>query len=193
MKKFMHKSLYRKTGSARVLSCLFAFVMVILGLSHPMSAKADENVIKVGYIEQGNFIENNYGTYTGYGVEYLEYVSQITGWKYEFIQDTWENCLSNLEKGEIDLICMAQYSEERAEKFLYSDISLGYDFTLLYAKNDSEICYEDYEAMQGQKTGLLSASKMSEAFLDVAKANNLEIEPVYYKTEGEIMEALDKG
>ena len=45
MKKFMHKSLYRKTGSARVLSCFFAFVMVILGLSHPMTAKADENVI----------------------------------------------------------------------------------------------------------------------------------------------------
>ena len=193
MKKLAHKILYRKTGSTGVLCCLFAIILVILGLNYPMVVKADEHVIKVGYIEQGNFIENNYGTYTGYGVEYLEHVSQITGWKYEFIQDTWENCLANLEKGEIDLICMAQYSKERAEKFLYSDISLGYDFTLLYAKKDSEICYEDYEAMQGQKTGLLSASKMSEAFLDVAKANNLEIEPVYYKTEGEIMEALDKG
>ena len=193
MKIFMHKTKYRKTGSVKALCCLFAFILVILGLNYPMKAKANENVVKVGYIEQGNFINDSYGTYTGYGVEYLEHVSEITGWEYEFVKDTWENCLNNLEKGEIDLICMAQYSAERAEKFLYSDISLGYDFTLLYADKDSEICYEDYEAMQGKRIGLLNASKMSEAFYEVAEKHNLKFVPVYYETETAIMEALENG
>lgn len=193
MKRFMHKIKYRKTGSARVLSCLFAIIMAVCSLSFPIDAGATGRVIRVGYNEQGNFIANNYGTYTGYGVEYLQYISEITGWEIEFVQDTWENCLTSLEEGNIDLICMAQYSEEREEKFLYSKLPLGYDFTLLYADAASEICFEDYAAMQGQKIGLLNASKMSNAFFDIAEENNLEFEPVYYQTEKEIMEALSKG
>ena len=96
-----------------------------------MTVEASEKTIKVGYIEQGNFIENNYGTYSGYGVEYLDKIAEYTGFQYEYVLDTWENCLAKVESGEIDLICMAQYTEDRAEKFLYSKIPLGYDFTIL--------------------------------------------------------------
>ena len=93
MDRWFHNIKNRKTGSTRVLSCLFAFVLIVLSLKYPMEAKAEENVIKVGYIEQGNFIENNHGNYSGYGVEYLEKITEITGWEYEYYLDTWENCL----------------------------------------------------------------------------------------------------
>lgn len=193
MKNLFTKVQNRKTGSARALSCLLVFLVVFLCFNWPMQAHAQERIIKVGYINQGNFIEENYGNYNGYAVEYLNKISEITGWQYEYIEDTWENCLAKIETGEYDLVCMAQYTDERAEKFLYSDIPLGYDFTILYADENSDIYFEDYEAMDGEKVGLLNASRMSDNFFDIAKEHDMEFEPVYYNTEKEIMEALQRG
>ena len=188
-----NKKKYGKIGSVKILSCLLVFMMISYCFYTPIKAKAEEKNIRVGYIDQGNFIEKHNESYTGYSVEYLEKISEYTGWNYIYEQDTWKNCLAKLENGDIDLICMAQYSEERAEKFLYSKLSLGYDFTLLYVTTDSEICFEDYEAMQGAKVGMLKASNISEAFYEIAKKNDLKFEPVYYDTRPQIMEALDNG
>lgn len=190
MKGFGCKSRYRKTGSKRVLSCLFAFILVALSFHFPIVAKAEENVIKVGYTAQGNFINDHFGNYSGYGVEYLEKISEITGWKYEYYLDTWVNCLNKLENGEIDLVCTAQYTEERAKKFLYSDIPLGYEYTILYADGESDIYYEDYDAMDNLRVGMLKESYHSVAFNEVIEDNKLNFEMVYYDTEPEIMEAL---
>ncbi len=182
------------TGSALVLSCLVAFLALFIVFGLKITAKADERTVKVGYIEKSNFIENNYGNFTGYGVEYLDKVAEVTGWKFEYVaQDNWQDCLMKVETGEIDIVCIAQYTEERAEKYLYSDIPLGYDFTILYAKENSNIYFEDYQAMQGKKIGLLNGSRISEAFFEEAEEENLSFEPVYYDTETQIMAALESG
>lgn len=183
----------KKTGGVKMLFGFLAFFILFLNPAWFLKADAAEDVIRVGYINQGNFIENHYETYTGYGVEYLDIISEITGWQYEFVQDTWENCLLKVESGELDLVCMAQYSQERAEKYLYSEIPLGYDYTLLYADKNSDICYEDYEAMDGARVGMLRGGRMSEAFSEVAVKQGIEIEEVWFDTEAQIMEALSSG
>ena len=64
----------------------------------------------IGYIDYGGFIDlDENGEYTGYGVELLDKIAEYTGWKYEYVYDTWDNVLKKLESGEIDMICQAQY------------------------------------------------------------------------------------
>lgn len=183
----------KKTGSIFVLFCLFACVLLGICLSEPILAKAETNTIKVGYIDQDNFIDYSNGVYSGYGIEYLDKIAEYTGWQYEYHLDSWENCLAKLETGEIDLVCSAQYTEERAEKYLYSSIPLGYEYTLLYADGESDIYFEDYEAMKGKKVGMMSGSYHTDAFENVAVEQNLDFESMYFETEPQIMEALEKG
>ena len=183
MKNFSHKIKYRKTGSVKTLCCLFAFILVVLCLCMPINVKAEGHVIKVGYIEQGDFIHENNGVYTGYGVEYLDEVADITGWEYKFILDTWENCLEKLENGEIDLVCSAQYTEDRAEKFLYTNLPLGYEYTLLYADAESDIYYNDYEAMDGLMVGMMSGSYHTTAFEKIVEERNLDLKFSYFATD----------
>lgn len=183
----------KKTGSTFVLFCLFAFLLITLWVGKPIEARAEGTVVKVGYIDQDNFIDDTNGVYSGYGIEYLDKISEYTGWQYEYKLDSWENCLKKLETGEIDLVCIAQYTDERAEKYLYSSIPLGYEYTLLYADSESDIYFEDYTAMQGKKVGMLSGSYHTDAFENVAVEQNLEFEPIYFETEPQIMEALHRG
>jgi len=172
--------------------------IILLGMALsilPMSTgtfQADEKVIRIGYDTNSNFIKEADGNFYGYGVEYLEKIAEYTGWKYEYINDeSWHASLDKLRNGEIDLICTAHYTEERAAEFLYSDIPLGYEASLLYAKPDSEISYQDYEAMQGCKIGLLKESYSAQDFAAYALKQGIQYEGVYFERENEMMQALN--
>lgn len=187
----------KKGMCSRISLKRWVFLLVLVALSAELSAafdvQASVRTLKVGYIDYDGFIQEEYGEYSGYGVEYLERISEYTGWDYEFVFDTWEDCLDKLSKGEIDLLCTAQNTPERAKKFAFADMPLGYESTMIYAKNDSDIYYEDIDAMQQKKVGLLSGSFQTEEFGRFAKEKDLVYEPVYFQTEAAILQALERG
>lgn len=160
----------------------------------PISVRAEEKVIRIGYDANSNFIKESDGNYYGYGVEYLEKIAEYTGWKYEYVKDdSWHNCLEMLRNGEIDVICTAHYTDERAKEFTYSDIPLGYEASLLYTKADSSIAYQDYEAMNGAKVGLLVDSYSAQDFEKYAIKVGVEYYGVYYNEEDEMLRDLEEN
>ena len=101
-----------------------------------------QETIRIGYIDYGGFIDlDENGEYTGYGVELLDKIAEYTGWKYEYVYDTWDNVLKKLESGEIDMICQAQKTPEREERFLLSKYWAGTEACVLYARMDDDRYY----------------------------------------------------
>ena len=171
-----------------ILIATMCVTMMPMGM---ISVKAEEKVIKIGYDANSNFIKESDGNFYGYGVEYLEKIAEYTGWKYEFVRDeSWQGSLNKLRNGQIDLICTAHYTKERAEEFLYSDIPLGYETSLLYAKSDSPIFYQDYEAMQDCRIGLLEESYSAQDFEQYAAKQGIHYEAVFFGRENDMMTAL---
>lgn len=171
---------------------IFAICVTLLPVGM-ISTKAEEKVIRIGYDENSNFIREENGEYYGYGVEYLEKIAEYTGWKYEYINDdSWHGCLENLRNGQIDLICTAHYTQERAAEFTYADIPLGYESSLLYAKMDSEISYQDYEAMNGARIGLLMDSYSAHDFEQHAMKEGITYQSVLFEEEDEMVVALQQ-
>ena len=159
-----------------------------------IQAKADEKVIRVGYDTNSNFIHDDGREYHGYGVEYLEKIAEYTGWKFEYVKDeSWQASMDKLRNGEIDLLCTVHYTEERAEEFLFSSIPLGYETSLLYTMADSVIAYQDFDAMQGCKIGLLKESYSAQDFEPYAVKMGIQYEGVYFERENEMMDALETG
>ena len=75
---------------------------------------AKERVIRVGYDQNSHFIQEKNGEYYGYGVEYLNKISEYTNWTYEFVTvDSWSDTFQKLRENEIDLICTAHYTTLR--------------------------------------------------------------------------------
>ena len=168
-------------------------LMTIISLTQMgvVRVKADERIVRVGYDSNSKFIQEINGEYYGYGVEYLEKIAEYTGWRYEYVNDeSWHASLEKLRNGEIDLICTAHYTEERAKEFLYSDIPLGYETSLLYTEADSSVYYQDFEAMTGARIGLLQESYSAEDFIGYAKTIGIAYEGVYYERENDMKNAL---
>ncbi len=173
-----------------ILTLVFALLISLLPVANEI-IRAEERTIRIGYDANSHFIQEKDGVFYGYGVEYLNKMAEYTGWNYEYIKDdSWHASMEKLRNGEIDLICTAHYTEERAEEFIYSSIPLGYENSLLYTKVDNPIAYQDFEAMNGCKIGLLMESYSAQDFEIYAERENIQYEGVYFEQEDDMMQAL---
>lgn len=171
-----------------VFLVIMSFFISFLSLLQPASAN---HTIKVGYIDYPGFLEkSSSGRYEGYGAKYLEEIAQYTNWNYEYILDSWDNCLDKLKTGEIDLLCTAQYTQERQQDYDFSEYSIGDEYTIVYTRENEDIYYQDYEAMNHRKIGFLNKSYQNSVWEKYAKEHKLDYKAQYYETESEVMSAL---
>lgn len=172
----------------QLLVCVF-FIVVLT------AATRGQNSVKVGYIDYDGFIQpDTQGGFVGYGAEYLDTLAKQTNWRYLYLTDTWENCLKRLESGEIDLLCTAQYTPERAEIFDYSRQPAGIEYGILYVLPENEnVFYNDYEAFNGMRIGLLKNSYQTEVFPKYASNHGFSYVACLYTTDEEMTMALRNG
>ena len=122
--------------------------------------RAEGKVVRVGSFEDTfNFIDQN-GVRRGYGYELMQKIAGYTGWTFEYVTCDWSNCFEKLENGEIDIMGDISYTDERAEKMLYSDMPMGEEKYILYADLEaSGIRPSDLSTINGRHVGALLGSK----------------------------------
>lgn len=158
------------------------------------AADDDKKVVRVGYMDYDGFIiKQSDGTYAGYGAEYLSKISEYTGYKYEYIYGTGTELLDKLKAGDIDLICNAQYTKERAEIYDYSAYPIGYTQGILYGAENTDVSYEDFDAFNGMDVGVINGNVMFNLFTQYEKKNNFNCNIIEYNSESEMTEALKNG
>ena len=136
--------------------------LTVLSAVTPAPARAadtDQQVktVRVGWlVNNEGFQDGNPGErLSGWGYEYLQTLSYYTpGWKYEYVSGTFTELMDMLEAGEIDLMPNISYSEERAQKLLYSSNPEGTERYYIYAKPDrDDLSKGDPQALQGLTIG----------------------------------------
>ncbi len=123
------------------------------------AAGSDQQVktVRVGWLVNSEGFQN--GTpgerLSGWGYEYLQTLSYYTpGWRYEYVSGTFTELMDMLEAGEIDLMPNISYSEERAQKLLFSSNPEGTERYYIYAKPDrDDLAKGDPQALQGLTIG----------------------------------------
>ena len=136
--------------------------LTVLSAVTPAPARAadtDQQVktVRVGWlVNNEGFQDGNPGErLSGWGYEYLQTLSYYTpGWQYEYVSGTFTELMNMLEAGEIDLVPNISYSEERAQKLLYSSNPEGTERYYIYAKPDrDDLAKGDPQALQGLTIG----------------------------------------
>lgn len=173
---------------------IFILFCLVLTMIVPIQSKTTQDKIKVGYFGYDGFIEKDENSdYFGYGVDYLNEIANYTNWEYEYVYASWTELLKMLERGEIDLLCSAQYTKERAEKFTYAKLPSGYESGTVYTSKWSYLFYEDFEAFSNMKFGMLEDSFQNKVFDEYAKKNQFAYQPVYFENVHDMEVALEKG
>ena len=176
---------------------LFAYLFFILG-SFSFACAAEQGqkqIIKVGYYGYDSFlsVDGNNG-YSGYSYEFLKDIGEYTGWDYEFVYGTLEECLARLENGEIDLMTSLQKTPERLNKFAYSQNYVGMIYSVLCVdQNREDIYYEDFAKFDGMTVGVLRGSKIGRNLDEYAVANYFHVKKEYFDNLHDMFIALHEG
>ena len=196
----------RKTDKKK--SLWISILVLIMLLFVPASAYASEiksdgkttqvmeeenKTVRVGYFPYANFQEGGYGEHKqGAGYEYLQKISYITGWKYEYVYGSFKECLDMLADGKIDILGSVSYTPERAEAISFSDYAEGTERYWIYTReNHLNLTDGDLKQLNGCRIGVEDGSyqkKFLEKWLD---SNQLHAEIVVCKGYDEIIKKQD--
>ena len=75
------------------------------------------------------------------------------------------------------LLLPAEYSEERAEDFLFSSYECCFDFAALVGrKSDERLYYDDYHGFQGIRVGMIKGNFLNDLFDEYAENHGFSYE-----------------
>lgn len=183
--------------TAKRLTVLFFCVLMAAAFLLPFAAPAEteRKVIRVGWYDTPFNYKDAFDRRTGYAYEYQRKIAAYTGWKYEYVEGTWPELLQMLIDGRIDLMSDVSWTEERAEKMLYSAIPMGTELYYLYiSPENTEISVQDYTTLNGKKVGVTGSSIQKGLFLDWAQERGIAPDLIELDcSEAESLSMLKRG
>ena len=187
--------------SRKKTAVLFAYIFVILGIwmmlsVHCQAAETNNDekqpqTIRVGSFEDTfNYVDKN-GVRRGYGYELMQALAGYTGWKFEYVKCDWSNCFDKLENGEIDIMGDISYTDERAQKMLFSDEPMGEEKYILYADlSHTDIGTSDFKAMDGKRVGVLMGTEPEIMLTEWEKKNGIHTKHVNVNNDDDVEKKL---
>ena len=136
--------------------------------------EAGSKVVRVGWYESAFHRTDSFGRRSGYGYEYQQRIATYTGWTYEYVEGSWSELLEKLIAGEIDLLSDVSYTEERAEKILYSAEAMGSEgYHVFIAPTNTEIRPDDFSTLNGKRVGVNKNSIQERLFIDWSESHGV--------------------
>ena len=159
----------------RRLTVFLAAAVLALAWMRPAGALAPESkVVRVGWYESAFHRTDQFGRRSGYGYEYQQRISIYTGWKYEYVDGSWPELLEKLIAGEIDLLSDVSYTEDRAEKILYSAESMGSEgYYLFISPGNTAIRPDEYATLNGKRIAVNKNSIQERMLTDWAESHGV--------------------
>lgn len=194
MRKARKKIRYKRWHMILLLAVCFYCCFFTRTMYATAATEKPVKVIRVGDINMNVTNTLGEGLREGYVYDYLEKISEFTGWQYEFVNASWTESLEMVERGEIDILPQVQYTPERAEKFLFPEYNMGINCAYLLVRRDNtDIYYNDYEAFDGKKIGALRGIHQVQLLEESAQEHDFDYELVEYDLNAELIDALVKG
>lgn len=111
----MGKKIRSKKGFLYIVNLLFAALLLAVPMQFALSAEeaeTDRQVIRVAFpTQEGMSFFGHSGNVTGYNYDYLEKISEYTGWEMEYVpygsadgNEAVGNVISDLQEGKADLL-----------------------------------------------------------------------------------------
>ncbi|MGD9974149.1 MAG: PAS domain S-box protein [Desulfatirhabdiaceae bacterium] len=181
--------------SKRISKKAPGFGMVLIGFlvfSWITPAEAASRVLRVGIYDFRPlvFVDTD-GQARGFFIDILDQIAGKENWKITYVPGEWSQCLNRLDDGEIDLLVSIAHSEERAEKFDFTQQHLFVLWAEIYKREQEKI--DSIFDLQGKTVsvvkGALSNSDLSTLLNEFGVSCTL-IEKSSYS---EILESMDQS
>ena len=193
-----HKSLRRPLLHLGILLLILGLLLPAL----PSRAAEETKTIRVAFpTQEGMSFIGHSGKVTGYNYDYLEKISEYTGWEMEYVlyasndgNEAVGSAISDLQEGKVDLLGPLLKNAATEKLFEFPEHSYGTVYTTLCALNSGNLREQNLINVPLLKVGLWKQAETRNgevlAYLDAEK---LPYEVTYYESAAEQKQALYDG
>lgn len=189
----------KRIGWSSFRGILFC-ILCVLCMQVTCNAKENQELqegkeIRVGYFNLSDYYQlDEDGEVGGMDAAYLSKISQYSNLSFTYVDcGTWANELKVLENHEIDLLGTMQWSKERENEYAMCSQSYGMSVAELVGLPECDVIYEDYEKISSLTIGVVEGYVRLPDFNQLCEEHNMHPNMIYYKTQEELLDALEKG
>ena len=189
----------RRKGRIAALLCLFFILCDYIPVTASDVSMPDEAVnqrVKAGiFYFDGYHTKDEEGKLTGYGIEVLQMLSRYSHLNFDYVgyDKSWNDMLTMLENGEIDLVTSARRTPEREEKFAFS-YPIGRNSTIISVLADNTKYHSgDYATYDGMCIGLLTGNSQNDRLAEFAEEKRFSYSTKMYDNSKQLKDALIDG
>lgn len=175
------------TYSITFLAIVYIVFTIAVSLSN-----AGERVVRVGvYDNAPKIFISEYGKPEGIFIDIIEHIARLEKWKLRYVHGTWGECLSRLEKGEIDLMPDVAYTADRAKKYSFNKVPVLSSWFQVYSRKESGI--RSLLDLRWKRIAVLDGSVQQEAFVRMAGAFELHMTIIPVSDYEKVFETVARG
>ncbi len=177
----------------RLFAALLCMVTLLALLPASAIAKAaSPKIVRVGLFEDIYHTYNDDGVLGGYGYEYLQKIAGYAGWTIEYVEADWASCFDKLESGEIDILNGISYTEERAQRMLFSSLPMAEERYFLYGDaRDLKIDPANAASVDGKVVGVMKGSAPEDALGSWEAEQGISTSHADIETTEDVLSNLD--
>ncbi len=193
---------FLRSAICLIAALLFCMVLLPEGGVAKAEDKIERRKIKVAFpTQEGMSFFGHSGKVTGYNYDYLEKISEYTGWKMEYVpygsadgNEAVGNAIQDLKDGKADLLGPLLKNAATEKLFEFPEHSYGTVYTTLCAQSSGHLREFNLYTSGKLKIGLWqTATTRNEEVLAFLNAENLDYEIVYYDSAAAQKQALIDG
>lgn len=180
----------KRTGMAFL--CLVLFLFAVFPV---FPASAEPVTVRVACLNYPRYMmQQEDGSFTGFGIEYMEHLGEYGNFVCEFIPMTLQEANSRIAAGEIDLIPGHRRSVERDSMMLFSDLSMNIDSNVLCCRaDDDRFAYEDFIGYDGITVGIMAGTTLGDSISKMEEHYGIHVRSEVFDNDESCHEALMNG
>ncbi len=135
---------------------------------------ADSEIYRVAgdrYFPPYEYVDSD-GIYKGFNVDMLKAISLVTGIEFKFLPMKWEDAYNSIGNGQADIIQGMKESQERKNKFLFSDSLLMNSQSIFVLDNNMDI--KSKKDLDGKIVALLKEDIIYEKISEIDNVKIVE-------------------
>lgn len=161
--------------------------------SFAIKAHASEvDTVRVGFFSFDGYHEiDENDRKSGYGYDFLTLMKRYSNVNFEYVgyDKSWNEMLTMLDRGEIDMVTSAHKTAERLEQYDFS-MPIGSNTVHLNVREDeNRFVIGNFKTYNGMTVGLLQGSSVNDKLVDFSRENGFTFTAVYYDE----IEAMEKS
>lgn len=131
------------------------------------------------------------GTPQGFAVDILNHIAEKEGWNLTYQQCTYEECLSSLENGDLDLVSAVREQDIDPARFATSQEALIQISGQVFTSEGSRI--KQVSDLQGKPIALVRGGDHTKAFWEMLQTHNIQGNQILVNDYSEVLQAIASG